>query len=56
MAAKSKPIEDIPATYTGNKVEIEEMKLPPAKASGKIFTNGKMMYPNLSDYSEKKLK
>jgi len=41
MAAKSKPIEDIPATYTGNKVDIEEMKLPPAKASGKIFTNGK---------------
>jgi len=41
MAAKSKPIEEIPATYTGNKVEIVEMKLPHAKASGKIFTNGK---------------
>jgi len=41
MAAKSKPIEEIPATYTGNTVEIIEMKLPPAKAGGKIFTNGK---------------
>lgn len=42
MAAKSKPIEEIHATYTnGNKIEILEMKLPPAKTSGKIFTNGK---------------
>ena len=41
MAAKSKPIEEIPATYTGNKVEIIEMNLPLAKTSGKIFTNGK---------------
>lgn len=41
MAAKSKPIEEIQASYSGNKVEIIEMKLPPAKSSGKIFTNGK---------------
>lgn len=41
MAAKSKPIEEIPATYSGNKVEILEMKLPPVKTSGKIFINGK---------------
>ncbi len=41
MAAKSKPIEEIPQTYSGNKVEITEMKLPPTKSSGKIFTNGK---------------
>jgi len=41
MAAKSRPIEEIAATYSGNKVEIMEMSLPPAKASGKIFLNGK---------------
>lgn len=41
MAAKSKPIEEIAQTYWGNKVEITEMKLPPAKSSGKIFTDGK---------------
>lgn len=41
MAAKSKPIEEIAATYSGNKTEITEMNLPPAKASGKIFVNGK---------------
>ncbi len=41
MAAKSKPIEEIPASYNDNKVSIIEMKLPPAKSSGKIFTNGK---------------
>lgn len=47
MAAKSKPIEEIAATYTGNKVEIVEMDLPPAKTSGKIFTNGKDDVPEL---------
>lgn len=47
MAAKSKPIEEIPASYEGNKVEILEMKLPPSKASGKIFTNGKDDVPEL---------
>lgn len=41
MAAKSKPIEEIPGFYSGNKTDIIEMKLPPAKSSGKIFTNGK---------------
>ncbi len=41
MAAKSKPIEEIPAGYDGNKIEIIEMKLPQAKTSGKIFSNGK---------------
>ncbi|MEO8664799.1 MAG: electron transfer flavoprotein subunit beta/FixA family protein [Ignavibacteria bacterium] len=41
MASKSKPIEEIQASYTGNKVEITEMKLPAAKSGGKIFTNGK---------------
>jgi len=41
MAAKSKPIEEIPATSNETKIEIVEMKLPPAKSSGKIFSNGK---------------
>jgi electron transfer flavoprotein beta subunit len=41
MAAKSKPIEEIDSTYSGSKVEIQAMTLPPAKTSGKIFTNGK---------------
>lgn len=41
MAAKSKPIEESSAFSDENKIEIVEMKLPPAKASGKIFTNGK---------------
>lgn len=47
MAAKSKPIEETPASYEGNKIEILEMKLPPSKASGKIFTNGKDDVPEL---------
>ncbi len=41
MAAKSKPIEEIGATYKGNFVKTVEMKLPPAKSAGKIFSNGK---------------
>lgn len=41
MAAKSKPITEVSATYSGNKTEISEMILPPAKASGRIFNNGK---------------
>ena len=47
MAAKSKPIEEIPASSNENKIEILEMKLPPAKSSGKIFTNGKDDVPEL---------
>ena len=41
MAAKSKPIEEINATYNGNRVSVVEMNMPPTKASGKLFTNGK---------------
>ncbi|MBS1553054.1 MAG: electron transfer flavoprotein subunit beta/FixA family protein [Bacteroidetes bacterium] len=41
MAAKSKPITEVSETYSGNKTEISEMILPPAKASGRIFNNGK---------------
>lgn len=41
MAAKSKAIEEIPAFSDESKVEIIEMNLPPAKSSGKIFSNGK---------------
>ncbi|MEZ4823320.1 MAG: hypothetical protein R2942_13315 [Ignavibacteria bacterium] len=31
----------------GNKTEIIEMKLPPAKSGGKIFSNGKEDIPEL---------
>ncbi len=41
MAAKSKAIDEIPAFSDETKVEIIEMNLPPAKSSGKIFSNGK---------------
>ena len=41
MASKSKPIEELQASYSGNMVEVTEMKLPAVKSSGKIFTNGK---------------
>lgn len=41
MSAKSKPIEEIANFYNGNKTDIIEMKLPPAKTGGKIFNNGK---------------
>ncbi|MDQ3194485.1 MAG: electron transfer flavoprotein subunit beta/FixA family protein [Bacteroidota bacterium] len=41
MASKSKPIEELQASYSGNMVEVTEMKLPAVKSGGKIFTNGK---------------
>lgn len=47
MAAKSKPIEEMAATYSGNAVNTELMKMPPAKTSGKIFDNGKDGVPEL---------
>ncbi|MCB0726346.1 MAG: electron transfer flavoprotein subunit beta/FixA family protein [Ignavibacteria bacterium] len=47
MAAKSKPIEEVSNFYSGNKTEIIEMKLPPAKSGGKIFSNGKEDIPEL---------
>ncbi|MBV6478358.1 MAG: Electron transfer flavoprotein subunit beta [Ignavibacteria bacterium] len=47
MAAKSKPIQEIPAYYKGKKTEITGMKLPPSKSSGKIFTNGPSDIPEL---------
>ncbi|CAF3738306.1 unnamed protein product [Rotaria sp. Silwood1] len=47
MASKSKPIEEAVPTYTGNKYEVVEMKLPPAKSAGKIFTNGAADVPEL---------
>ncbi|HMQ68461.1 MAG TPA: electron transfer flavoprotein subunit beta/FixA family protein [Ignavibacteria bacterium] len=47
MAAKSKPIEEVSNFYSGNKADIIDMKLPPAKSGGKIFTNGKEDIPEL---------
>jgi len=40
MASKSKPIEEKAATYSGNKIEIISMALPPAKGKGKILEGG----------------
>ena len=47
MAAKSKPIEEIDATNSDSKTNIKEMKLPPVKSGGKIFSNGKDDVPEL---------
>jgi electron transfer flavoprotein beta subunit len=40
MASKSKPITEKQPTYTGNKFDIIEMRLPQAKSKGKILTDG----------------
>ena len=40
MASKSKAITEKAPTYTGNKLEVTEMKLPQAKSKGKILDGG----------------
>lgn len=40
MASKSKPIDEKAATYSGDKTEIVNMTLPPAKGKGKILEGG----------------
>jgi electron transfer flavoprotein beta subunit len=47
MASKSKPITEKQPTYTGNKFEIIEMRLPQAKSKGKILTDGAASVPEL---------
>lgn len=47
MAAKSKPVEEVAATYSGNKVKVTAMKMPPQKTSGKVFERGKEDVPEL---------
>lgn len=47
MAAKSKPIEERPATYTENKTEIISMQLPKPKAKGKIVGTDVSAVPEL---------
>lgn len=47
MASKSKPIAERQPTYTGNKTEVVEMRLPQAKSGGKIFTEGVSNVPEL---------
>lgn len=47
MASKSKAITEKVPTYTGNKLEITEMKLPPSKLKGKIFDGGAASVPEL---------
>jgi electron transfer flavoprotein beta subunit len=40
MASKSKPITEKAPSYTENKIEIIEMRLPLEKSGGKIFSDG----------------
>ena len=47
MQAKSKQIEEKPATYTDTKTEILGMKLPPPKAKGKIVGEDVSAVPEL---------
>lgn len=47
MAAKSKPIEEKPATYTENKTEIISMQLPKPKSKGKIVGTDVSAVPEL---------
>jgi len=47
MASKSKPITEKQPIYTGNKLDVTEMKLPQAKSKGKILTDGKSSVPEL---------
>lgn len=47
MQAKTKPIEEKQPTYSGNKTEILNMKLPPTKAKGKIVGTDVSAVPEL---------
>ncbi len=47
MSAKSKPIEEKPAAPTEIRVEIVQMKKPPAKGAGKILGTDKSAVPEL---------
>lgn len=47
MVSKSKPIDERPQTYTGNKSEVFEMSLPSAKGKGKILEGGAASVPEL---------
>jgi electron transfer flavoprotein beta subunit len=47
MAAKSKPIQEKQPTVAANKVEVLEMRKPPAKSAGKIVGTGVDAVPEL---------
>lgn len=47
MAAKNKPIEEKQPTPPNNKVEVLEMRKPPAKSAGKIVGTGLEAVPEL---------
>jgi len=47
MASKSKPITEKAPSYSGNKLEVTEMKLPAAKSKGKILDGGAASVPEL---------
>lgn len=47
MAAKSKPIEEKPAAQSEVRVEVVQMRKPPAKGAGKILGTDKSAVPEL---------
>jgi electron transfer flavoprotein beta subunit len=47
MAAKSKPIEEKPAAQSEIRVEVVQMRKPPAKGAGKIIGTDKSAVPEL---------
>jgi electron transfer flavoprotein beta subunit len=47
MAAKSKPIEEKPAAAADPRVEVVQMRRPPAKGAGKILGTDKSAVPEL---------
>ena len=47
MSAKSKPIEEKPATQTEMRVETVQMRKPPSKGAGKILGTDKSAVPEL---------
>ena len=47
MASKKKPVDEVPATYSGNAIDIIDMTLPAPKGEGKIMTDGAGSVPEL---------
>jgi electron transfer flavoprotein beta subunit len=47
MAAKSKPIEELPAASAENRVEVIALRKPPGKSAGRIIGSDKTAVPEL---------
>jgi electron transfer flavoprotein beta subunit len=47
MMAKKKPVEEITPAYLASKVDVMDMKLPPARAEGRIVGKGVEAVPEL---------